>query len=104
MCKRKIKVKICIGGECHTLQVELHPRGCMRATRTHIDIPEAEAPPLFRDAASNRGVRFSWIRVGDCLVLYAPGLPDVKICGPIPEPRGPLLLRRLKRGVLYLGL
>ena len=104
MCKRKIRVKICVESDCRTVEAELHPRGCMGASRTHLDLPEEAIHPMLLEASASRGMRFSWERVADCLVLHAPGLPEAKICGPVPEPRAPPLLRRLRRGRVYLGL
>ena len=106
MCKKMVKARICVEGICRTADIEVHPAGCMKASRTHLDIPEHLLPRGVVEVAARRGYRFDWRRERDCLILIDPEaiLPEVRICGPIPHPRGTPLLRRLKRGKIYLGL
>ena len=108
MCKRRIKIRICIEGRCKRVEAELHPAGCMKASRTHLDLPENALPQSLVEVAARRGYRFNWRYDYDkgCISLEDPLgiIPRIAICGDIPRPRGVPLLRRLKRGRIYLGL
>ena len=106
MCKKRMKVRICIEDRCRYVDVELHPAGCMGASRTHLDIPEKALPSELVAIAMRRGYRFNWTTRDSCLLLIDPlgVIPIVKLCGPVPRPRAPPLMRRLRKGRVYLGL
>ena len=106
MCKKPVRLQLCIDGRCRRVDAELHPAGCMKATRTHLDIPEDAFPRSIVEVAARRGYRFHWRYRGGCIYLEDPSgiLPAIAICGDIPRPRGTPLLRRLKKGRVYLGL
>ncbi len=106
MCKKRLKIRLCVNGKCRNVLVELHPAGCMGASRTHIDIPEESLPRGIVEAAARRGYRFNWRMERGCLTLEDPygALPAITLCGSIPRPRATPLLRRLRKGKVYLGL
>ncbi len=100
-CKKRIKLRICDDTRCVETNAALHPRGCMRATRTHIDIPAIH--PLLTDIARNRGIHLSYTYHNNCIEVYVLST-TLRICG-APRPSSPkILLRMLKPGVVYLGL
>ena len=107
MCKKRIEVDVCIEGvSCRRVQAELHPKGCMHAMRTHLDIPIVEGLEMLAELGKKRGLHLDYTIVGDCLVLETSGLPTTKICSKkIPKPATRrVLLRVLRPGRIYIGL
>ncbi len=100
-CKKRIKLRICDDTGCVETSATLHPRGCMKATRTHLDIPAAH--PLLADIARNRGMHLDYTYRGNCIEICVLST-SLRICG-APRPSSPkILVRMLKPGTIYLGL
>ena len=109
-CKERVRLVIEDPGTGR-LEVEavLHPRGCMGARSTHLDIP-LRGPlegSLLASLAGPRGGLTLRARPasGGCVELEAPsGLPPVRLCVEGAVLGGGLAYLRRVRGKLYLTL
>ncbi len=73
----------------------------MHASRTHIDLPVVH--PLLEGLARKRGLHLNYVYVQGCIIAET-GVATLKICR-VPRPQSRrILLRMLKKGVVYIGL
>jgi hypothetical protein len=108
-CKRPVQLYIRDPGlGALTVEAFMHPRGCMGASRSHLDIPlDGLEGSLLASLAGPRGTVTleAEPQGGGCVALEPPGgLPSILLCLEGLRPRrGPARLRRI-RGKLYLAL
>ncbi|MET1128654.1 MAG: hypothetical protein ABWW70_04995 [Thermoproteota archaeon] len=114
-CKRRLRLRI-VGpdGSC-SLEAWLHPRGCMKAKTTHIDVSFrvgcGQLKPLV-ELGSLRGLKVGCEAQGGCLVLRIDELGlDLKLCPDLggSEASAGLVcgervyIKATRRGTLYVG-
>lgn len=108
-CKKAVRVALRDEASLSLVEVEgyLHPRGCMGARFTHLDLP---LEPL-RDtllgalASAPGGVKIRVRPRGGCAELEPPAGPLLTLCTPCLEPRrGLAYLTVHRKGWIYLAL
>ncbi len=88
--------------------IYLHPRGCMKARETHIDIiPRGRPHPLLGDLLTSRGLKFKCL-LSDGVVTIDLGFGELMLSGlPLKNSaweRSHCYMFRKKDGSLYLSL
>ncbi|WP_131160474.1 hypothetical protein [Aeropyrum pernix] len=107
-CKRSVELSILdhSSGIRRVIEASLHPKGCMGASQTHLDIPEdALDGTLLGAIALSRGARLRIMVVNGCFrIVYQP-LPPVDLCiGSVEAKPGLGYIKRRDRGKIYLSL
>ncbi|BAN91021.1 hypothetical protein [Aeropyrum camini] len=107
-CKKPVKIFISdhASGVKRVFIAYLHPRGCMGASSTHLDIPEdALRGTIIGAIALSRGAKIRVSTIDGCFKLEYQDFPPVVMCVEGVEPkRGVGYVKRRERGRIYLSL
>ncbi len=105
-CKRRVVVRVC-GVSCCSVEGFYHPRGCMGARYSHLDLEVSECLGVLLEACRVRGFSVSCVEEGDCVRLYSEVLPvDVVLCVDGASLRcsgGRVYVMRSRSGMVYVG-
>jgi len=109
VCKRRVRAALRDEASLKLVEVEgyLHPRGCMKARFTHLDLPlePLKGTVLGALASVRGGVKLPVEPRGGCAVLHPPvGAPLVLCMDCLKPRRGVAYLTVHRRGWLYLAL
>lgn len=107
-CKRVVQATIEEASCRRRFKAYLHPRGCMHARYTHLDIPlEGVEGCLIAELARRGGYKLKVRALGGGCLMLDPGfgLPDIRLCVQGASLHGDVVyLAMHKRGVVYLSI
>ncbi len=108
MCKEKLYVTITLLGRAARCEAAYHPRGCMRARYSHIDIELSRCQVLENVARLfHRGMRLGYRVEERCLHILIPVSPEPLImcfddAYPVVEDKY-VYVKKTRPGTIYVG-